>query len=847
MTRLRVLPLPVMMLVAFGLYAPWSLQANEAADASAEAPLAAPDVSAPPGLGEPGKLESISVDAGRPAGVATVLVGSDAREQLVVTGHYDSGQLRDLTQTVVFETAPAGIVQIDETGMVTPLADGEVTVTARSNEEVSGSLKLSVTHFNDVVPINFSNQIVPIFTKLGCNSGGCHGKASGQNGFKLSLLGFEPPEDFEYLVKEGRGRRLFPAAPDRSLLLQKGTNAVPHGGGQRLPADSHEYRLLRRWISQGMPYGSEQDPVVTQLTVFPESRTMPLDGRQQVTAIAHYSDGSTEDVTRMVQFEPNNPELAESTATGLVTTLGLTGDVAIMARYQGHVAVFRASVPLGIEVQNVPEPKGVIDELVFAKLKTLGIPPSPVCDDSTFLRRVTVDIAGRLPTPEETAAFLADTDPAKRDKWIDGLLAGPDYADYFANKWSAVLRNKRRTPNHVRGTFAFHSWIRNSLYTNKPYDEFTREIVAASGEVGTHPPVAWYREVKDANQQVEDTAQLFLGLRIQCARCHHHPFEKWSQDDYYSFAAFFSRVKQKGGHLAEEPRIYHATGAAVAKNPKTGQNRQPAGLGAEPVAVSADQDPRQALADWMAEPDNPFFAPALVNRYWKHFFDRGLVDPEDDMRVTNPASNPELLAAVAQDFVASGFDLKHLVRTICRSQTYQLSSEPNEYNLTDKQNYSRYYPKRLTAEVLLDALNQVTLSHTDFGSLPAETRAVQLPDQEGGGYFLTVFGRPQADTACECERSQEANLAQSLHLLNSAEVQGKLTAAEGRAAKLAADSTRSHEEKIRELYQWVYSRDPVADEGQIALAHIEKLENKQQAYEDILWALVNTKEFLFNH
>ncbi|MBX3413342.1 MAG: DUF1549 domain-containing protein [Pirellulales bacterium] len=820
--------------------------ANEAKDASVDQ-VVTPAAASPPGLGEPGKLESITIDSGRPADVQAILVGNDAREQLVVTGNFDSGQTRDLTDAVTFELTPAGIVQVDETGLVTPLADGEVTVTARSSEGPAGSIKLAVTHFHDAVPINFANQIVPVFTKLGCNSGGCHGKASGQNGFKLSLLGFEPAEDFEYLVKEGRGRRLFPASPDRSLLLLKGTNAMPHGGGQRLPADSHEYRLLRRWIAQGMPYGSEKDPVVTRLSVFPEERTMPLEGRQQVTAIAHYSDGSTEDVTRMVQFEPNNPELAESTSTGLVNTLGLTGDVAIMARYQGHVAVFRASVPLGIKVENVPQAKGVIDELVFNKLETLGIPPSPVCDDATFIRRVTIDVAGRLPTPDETAAFVADTDPAKRDKWIDTLLAGPDYADYFANKWSSVLRNKRRTPNHVRGTFAFHSWIRQSLYTNKPYDEFAREIIAASGEVGSHPPVAWYREVKDANQQVEDTAQLFLGLRIQCARCHHHPFEKWSQDDYYSFAAFFSRVKQKGGKLAEEPRIFHAAGQAVAKNPKTGQNRQPAGLGAPALDVPAEEDPRQALVDWMADAENPFFAPALVNRYWKHFFDRGLVDPEDDMRVTNPASNPQLLGALSKDFIDSGFDLKHLVRTICTSQTYQLSSEPNEYNLTDKQNYSRYYPKRLTAEVLLDALNQVTHSRTDFGGLPADTRAVQLPDQEGGGYFLSVFGRPQADTACECERSQEANLAQSLHLLNSAEVQGKLTAGDGRAATLAADSGRSHEEKIRELYRWVYSREPLPDEAQVALGHIEKLENKQQAYEDVLWALVNTKEFLFNH
>jgi hypothetical protein len=452
-----------------------------------------------------------------------------------------------------------------------------------------------------------------------------------------------------------------------------------------------------------------------------------------------------------------------------------------------------------------------------------------------------------LPTPDETKNFLADADPAKRQRWIDQLLDSAGYADYFANKWSAVLRNRRQAPDYAHGTFAFHSWIRQSLYENKPYDQFVRQIVAASGEVSQHPPVVWYRELKDANQQVEDTAQLFLGMRIQCARCHHHPFEKWSQEDYYGFAAFFSQVGRKPGNSASEEKIFHKRGVAQAKNPKTGNNVKPTGLGSKTIELPDDRDPRQALADWMRAEDNPYFAPALVNRYWKHFFDRGLVDPEDDMRVTNPAANPELLDALAKHFVAHQFDLKDLVRTICNSRTYQLASQPNEHNLTDKQNFSRYYPKRLTAEVLLDAINQVTLSSTDFSDLPIGTRAVQLPDQASNSYFLTVFGRPQAETACECERSQEANLAQSLHLLNSSEVQGKLTAKEGRAALLAADASRTDEDKLRELYLLVYSREPIAEELSIAKAHLDKTPNKPQAYEDLIWALLNTKEFLFNH
>lgn len=793
-----------------------------------------------------GTLTQVVIEAGQ-SGTPCALSGPDARRQLIVTGGYSNGALRDLTHQVHYTIQPTGIAEVDSTGLVTPLTDGQATITATTDDGQSGTISVVVERYHDQLPINFPNQITPIFTKFGCNGGGCHGKASGQNGFKLSLLGFEPSEDYEYLVKEGRGRRLFPAAPELSLLLQKGTNAVPHGGGQRLDTQSHEYRLLRRWIEQGMPYGKDEDPAVARIEVYPAARSMARRSQQQIVVLAHYTDGSIEDVTRTATFDANDPEMAEVSVTGLVTTLDLAGEVAIMARYQGQVGVFRASIPLGAEAQSFPPARNFVDNLVFAKLATLGIPASVPCDDATFLRRATIDIAGRLPTPAETQSFLADEDPLKRDRWIDQLLDSGDYADYFANKWSAVLRNKRTAPEYAHGTFTFHSWLRQSLYENKPYDQLVRDVVAASGEPAQHPPVLWYRELKDTNQQVEDTAQLFLGTRLQCARCHHHPFEKWSQQDYYGFAAFFSRVARKAGELPGEQIIYHNRGVATAKHPKTGAAVPAAGLGSPTANVAADRDPRQALVDWMATDDNPFFAPALINRYWKHFFDRGLVDPEDDMRVTNPASNPELLETLSRHFIDSGFDLKSLIRTICQSQTYQLASEPNEHNLSDKQNYSRYYPKRLTAEVLLDAINQVTISSTEFADMPVGTRAVQLPDQQANSYFLTVFGRPQADTACECERSQEANLAQSLHLLNSPEIQGKLTHAQGRATLLAKDEARSDEEKLHELYLWVYARPPQAEELQVALAHIEKNSNKQLAYEDILWALINTKEFLFNH
>jgi hypothetical protein len=610
-----------------------------------------------------------------------------------------------------------------------------------------------------------------------------------------------------------------------------------------------------------MPYGKPEDPTVDRIEVAPRERIMPLGGEQQLVVLARYTDGSVEDVTRSALYEPNDKDMARVDETGFVRLFNQPGDVAVMVRYQGKVATFGATIPLGAPVDSLPAPRNFIDELVFKKLKTVGMPPSESCDDATFIRRVTIDIAGRLPTPDETQRFLSDKDPARRDRLIDRLLDSADYADYFANKWAALFRNKRGDANQARGTYAFHDWIRDSFLANKPFDRMVREILGASGDIAQNPPVAWYRQVNNTTMQMEDTAQLLLGQRLQCAQCHHHPYEKWSQQDYYSFAAFFSRVGRKGGSQPGEEVIYHKRGVAEAVNKKTKKPVKPAGLGATPVGLTPDDDPRQALVDWMAAKENRFFAKSLVNRYWKHFFNRALVEPEDDMRETNPPTNPELLDALAKTFVESGYDLKNLVRTICRSQVYQLSALPNRYNAVDKQNYSRYYPKRLTAEVLFDGVNQVTMAQAKWDGLPAGTRAVCLPDNSfnASAYFLQVFGRPESASACECERSQDASLAQSLHLLNSKDVQAKIADDKGRAAVLAADTKRPDDEKIRELYEWAYSRPPKPEELQVAKAHLEKgagkssdekgnaVNGERQAYEDIVWALVNTKEFLFNH
>ncbi|MEQ1852176.1 MAG: DUF1549 domain-containing protein [Chthoniobacteraceae bacterium] len=804
-----------------------------------------------------GKIKTLQIEAtGAPA---LTLRGKDARQQLLVTAAFENTAQRDYTHKAAYQASPDGIVKVDANGVVLPVANGTATVTA-TVDGVTGSLPVKVENADRSEPINFPNQIVPIFTKAGCNSGGCHGKASGQNGFKLSLLGFEPAEDYEHLVKEARGRRVFPAAPENSLLLLKGIATTPHGGGKRIDRESDDYRMLVRWIAQGMPYGRDTDPKLDRVEVLPKKRTLALNGEQQLVVLARYSDGSVQDVTRSALYEPNDKTMAVTDEDGRVTMLEQPGDVGIMVRYQGKVAVFNGTAPLGAPVGELPEPVNFIDELVFAKLKSLGMPPSPVSDDATFLRRANIDIAGRTPTLEETRSFVADTDPKKRDRLIDTLLASPEHADYFANKWSALLRNKRSKPADARGNFAFHSWIRDSIRENKPYDQFVREVVAATGEIEENPPVAWYRQVKEPQQQLEDTAQLFLGMRLQCAQCHHHPFEKWSQEDYYSFSAFFSQVGRKATTTKENEMIFHRRGAATAVNKKTKQNVKPAGLGSGKLEIAPDDDPRLALADWMSNKDNPFFAKALVNRYWKHFFNRGLVEPEDDMRETNPPSNPDLLDALARRFVESGYDMKAIIRDITRSRAYQLSAIPNEYNKSDRQNFSRYYPKRLPAEVLFDAVNQLTNAASGFPGLPAGTRAISLPDNSfnASSYFLVVFGRPESSSACECERTQEASLAQCLHLLNAKDIQDKLASNSGRAAQLAADP-RSDEEKLGELHQLAFSREAAPGDIALAKSHIEKprkaadgkpldpLAAKRQGYEDVVWALLNTKEFLFNH
>ncbi|MBI1831303.1 MAG: DUF1549 domain-containing protein, partial [Planctomycetes bacterium] len=618
---------------------------------------------------KPVKTDQIAMPT--PAEVQTLAVfpasvtlrGLDDSAQLVVTGKLAAGKSQDLSGDVKYELADAKIARVSSNGRIIPLLNGTTQITITYGDKTA-KVTLKTESCDVDLPINFGNQIVPIFTKLGCNSGGCHGKSGGQNGFALSLLGFVPELDYQTLVKENRGRRIFPASPDNSLLLLKATGIMAHAGGKRMEDGSDEYKLIRRWIASGTPFGNEKDPSVSKITVAPEHRILSRNNRQQFTVTAHYTDGTTQDVTQRAQFESNDTEIAVVEGAALVRSLERSGEAAIMARYLGQVAVFRATVPLGAKIPEYTfDERTIVDKYTVKKWKELGIVPSGLSGDEQFMRRVYLDLTGTLPKPKEVLEFLADQDKNKRDKLIDRLLETPEYSYLFANKWADVLRVKRRgQPDRAAGTFAFHAWIRESIAKDKPYDQFVREILAATGDESQAPPTVWYKELQDPQQFVDDTAQVFLGLRIACAQCHHHPYEKWSQDDYWGLAAFFGRVGRKnaqipgglGNQQAQRHVIFNRPSGGVT-NKRTGALAKIQPLDGPPMEIPADEDPRQKLVDWMANKDNPFFARAVANRYWSHFFGRGIVDPIDDMRVTNPPTNPELLDALAKQLVDSKF------------------------------------------------------------------------------------------------------------------------------------------------------------------------------------------------
>ena len=792
-----------------------------------------------------------------------VLTDSDQSVQYLVTLKMSDGTLRDATREAEYtiqspegkplpDKAPA-VVTVDR-GRMVPKSDGGIRIAATvldpvTHQKVSSAVKATVKGYPIERSLHFVNDVEPILTKMGCNTGGCHGKASGQNGFKLSLFAFEPKFDYDALVNEAHGRRVFPAAPEQSLLLTKATGSIAHGGGSRFEERSEAYNLLLRWIAQGVPYGDEKAPKVSKIEVMPRERLLAGVGEQQLRVVATFTDGSTRDVTRHAEYKAQQPDILKVENSGIVTTLGHTGEGAVMVRYMGLVDVARIAVPFSLGLPDAAyahfKSKGVIDDLIAAKWHKLGIAPSELCTDEEFLRRASLDAIGTLPTPEEVEKFLADASPDKRDQLVDRLLERNEYASFWANQWGDLLRVKRGGNEGLKpGTFAFSGWLRTAFAQNMHYDQFVRAILTAQGESAENPPTNWYRHVRNTVAQVNDTCQLFLGTRISCANCHNHPYERITQDDYWGFGAFFSRISFKRG-LGNEQSIFVKKDGVVSQ-PRTGQVMNPKGLGGPEYEYVRGEDPRQKLADWLTEPTNPFFSKALANRVWAHFMGVGLVEAVDDMRVTNPPSNPELLDALAKYFVESQYDLKKLMASIMKSRAYSLSSTPTENNKTDRQNYARYTPRRLSAEALLDAIDVVTGSEEKFQGLPLGTRAIDLPDESVPSYFLKVFGRSMRETACECERSYAPNLSQILDLMNAPELQDKIANNKATLAVMMK-AKKSDTEILTEFYLRAFGRHPQAQELQDALTMVSSTKDRTAVFQDFLWMFLNSKEFLFNH
>lgn len=755
----------------------------------------------------------------------------------------------DATRSATFTSQNPRVALVDARGFVTPAGNGSTSVRVDYSGKTV-SIPVVVRGFGDGREVDFRTEVQPLLSKLGCNAGACHGKASGQNGFKLSLFGFDSPLDHIAIVKEGRGRRIMAASPEGSLFLQKASGQVPHGGGKKVRPESPEYATLRRWIAAGAPFSAPDVPAVARLSLVVGDRVFKRGQTQQIAVIAHYDNGTRRDVTRQSEFAGNLDVVASVDSEGLVRAGAGSGEAAIMARHMGHVAVFRAMVPHAPPLASIDgfKPSSAIDELVLAKWKKLGLLPSPVCDDSTFLRRLTVDLCGRLPTVAEARAFLADNSPDKRARAVDTLLDGPDYPAFFAMKWGSILRNSNLA-GADKAAYAFHNWIKDSIAKNRPYDEFVRGVVAAAGEWPDSPAINWYWQNRDdqLHQTTADVAQVFLGIRLQCAKCHHHPYERWGQSDYYGLAGFFARLGRK--NFGEPPPYYSSANVTTGeRDPATGKPPEPKFPDGPVGRFSPEEDPRHALVDWMARPDNPFFAKALVNRMWGHFFGRGIVQEVDDLRDTNPPSNPELLNYLAGQFVRSKYDVKALIRQMLTSRVYQLSAEPVPGNKSDTQNFARYYARRMSAEVFHDAVNQVCESRQDFNGMPRSARAIDLPHENYGSYFLDVFDRPKRVSVCECERSTSATLAQVLLLSNSDEMENKIASREGRVARMVK-AGMSDGDMIDELFLATRGRYPLPGEKRRAGGHVESAmkNGRVAALEDLLWALVNSRDFLFNH
>lgn len=773
-----------------------------------------------------------------------VLVGRRGTRQLIASATDADGAQRDLTRLLDWVSLNPEIAVVSPKGQVVPKGNGTATIVARGGS-VEARTTVKVEGMEKPAPVSFRNDVIPAFSQAGCNMGACHGTPTGKGGFKLSLRGYLPDQDYTTLSREAAGRRINPLAAETSMILTKPLGEIPHEGGLRLQRTSKTFEFLHDWIVEGAQ-DDPKAPLPVKLEILPGARVLNAPAKtQQTVAIVTYADGSVRDITPLCYYNSSNPEIAEVDADGHVTFKS-RGEVAVIAHYHNLVANVRLThlveVP-GFKLATVPQ-DNVIDAAVFAKLNRMRVAPSEVCTDPEFIRRVFLDAIGVLPTPAEVDAFLNDPAGDKRAKLVDKLLSRPEFYDFWTLKFADILRANGRLIQS-KGTYVFTRWIKANLEQNTPMDQFVRELLTSEGSAYKNPAANYYRISRDPENSVETTAQLFLGVRIQCAKCHNHPFERWTQDDYYGFAAFFSRVRQKKGPLPDDEVIFTAKDGDV-RQPRTGQVMKPKALGGPTYEDPNIADRRTKLAAWLTGPDNPFFAKSLVNRVWYHLVGRGIVEPVDDFRDSNPASNDALLDGLTAQFVKSGFDLRSLIRSILTSRTYQLSARTNELNESDTLYFSHAYTKLIPAEVLLDAISTVTGTVTPFDGLPKGARATQIPDGKMDNPFLKTFGRPSRELACECERESDSNLAQALQLIGGATVNGKLRDDAGRMAQLAK-SGKTPEDVTKELYRIALSRDPNASELAAAVKHLAAASDKRQAVEDLGWVLINSKEFLFRH
>ncbi|MBA2115380.1 DUF1549 domain-containing protein [Bremerella alba] len=792
--------------------------------------------------------------------------------QLVVVQRQEGEQrLGQVANGLEWTSADPSVATI-EAGIVHPVSNGTTTLSVKAGDQTA-TVPVVVSGQEEPTRYRFREDVLPILSKRDCNAGGCHGALAGKGGFRLSLNGYDPDSDYFNIVKQDKGRRVEFAAPEVSLLLNKPSTTVPHKGGLKLPRDSEDFQVVAEWIAHGAIPPDSDDAVTERLEVFPDAAIQKIGESQQFSVRAYYSDGTSRDVTRWVRWSSTNDTVSQVNDQGLATIMG-PGEGAIVAWYDSKLAIARTTVPYSASTDKSAlasvddrKPRSFIDEHIDVQLQRLNLVASPNCTDTEFLRRAYLDTIGRIPTLQETRNYLADTSADKRDKLIETLLESPEFVDYWSYKWSDMLM-LNGTLLRPAALKAYYQWIHEHVEKNTPWDQMVREIVTSTGESTENGATNFFALSQTPEEMTENASQAFMGLSIGCAKCHNHPLEKWTNDQYYAMANIFSRVKAKGwggeSRNGDGARTLYVSTSGELVQPRTGKPQRPTPLDGEPIAFDNPEDRRIKFAHWLTSPDNPYFAKAITNRVWANFYGVGLVEEVDDLRISNPPSNSDLLDAATQHVIDSKFDLKSLMRTILQSNAYQRSSKPIAGNQAESRFYSRYYPRRIMAEVLHDAVVQVTQVPSKFDTVafpgndkqktdfyPEGTKAIQLYDSAVENYFLSTFGRNPRNIVCECERSSEPTMVQVLHISNGNTINDKLRSQASRVEKLLQlrRSGLSDEAIIDEIYLICFSRYPYAERRRELVQFLPPINSPEErsTIEDMFWGLMSTREFLFNH